>query len=276
MLTSSAIASDNAIQEDLSVALIQPDLHWLKPMANRDHLATLLLSIPPQTDIVVLPEMFTSGFTEQPELIGGDQHTITWMKAQASLHGIALVGSIACQIEEPENPSETYFVNRLLFVTPNGEVFHYDKSHLFQMGNEHERYRAGNKRQIVEYKGWKLLLTICYDLRFPVFCRNKTDYDAMICVANWPAVRGHAWRTLLQARAIENQAYVLGVNRVGEDGNNLLYNGDSMAVDFQGDALVDGGGGHESVLTATLFMSLLHNARQHFPVWKDADNFHLS
>ncbi|MFT6221909.1 MAG: putative amidohydrolase [Candidatus Endobugula sp.] len=273
MLTVSAMAADNLMQENLSVALIQPDLHWLKPTANRDHLATLLLDIPPQTDIVVLPEMFTSGFTEKPELIEGGQKTITWMKAQATLHNTALVGSIACQIEQS---NELYFVNRLLFVTPSGEVFHYDKCHLFQMGGEHERYRSGDKRQILEYKGWKLLLTICYDLRFPVFCRNKADYDAMICVANWPVVRRHPWRTLLQARAIENQVYVLGVNRVGEDGKDLLYNGDSMAVDFQGDILVDGKDGSESVLTTTLSMQLLQRARQQFPVWQDADDFYLS
>ena len=264
------------MQESLSVALIQPDLHWLKPTANRDHLAALLLDIPSQTDVVVLPEVFTSGFTEKPELISGDQKTMTWMKAQASLHQVALAGSIACEIEQGNEGSDSYFVNRLLFVTPAGEVFHYDKCHLFQMGDEHKRYSSGDNRQIVEYKGWKLLLTICYDLRFPVFCRNKSDYDAMICVANWPAVRRHPWRTLLQARAIENQAYVLGVNRVGEDGKGLLYNGDSMAVDFQGDILVDGKEGCESVLAATFSMSLLQRARQQFPVWQDADNFHFS
>jgi predicted amidohydrolase len=277
--------SDNLIQETLSVVLIQPDLHWLKPTANMAHLSTLLLSIPPHTDVVVLPEMFTSGFTEKPELIDGDQKTITWMKEQASLHNIALMGSIACQIgESTEEPigeklkahHAPYFVNRLLFVAPCGEVLYYDKCHLFQMGDEHKRYRSGDKRQIVEYKGWRLLLTICYDLRFPVFCRNKSNYDVMVCVANWPAVRSHPWRTLLQARAIENQAYVLGVNRVGEDGKGLLYNGDSMAVDFQGDILIDGNDGCESVLTATLSMPLLQSARQHFPVWKDADNFKLS
>jgi omega-amidase len=272
MLTTVATAVDNQIQESLSVVLIQPDLHWLKPTANRDHLAALLESIPAHTDIVVLPEMFTSGFTEKPELIAGDQKTITWMKAQASVHQTALVGSIACEIEQN---GETYFVNRLLFVTPSGEVFHYDKCHLFQMGGEHERYQPGDKRQIVDYKGWKLLLTVCYDLRFPVFCRNKGDYDAMICVANWPAVRRHPWRTLLQARAIENQVYVLGVNRVGKDGKGLVYNGDSMAVDFQGEILVDGEDGCESVLAATLSMPLLQCARQQFPVWQDADNFHL-
>lgn len=266
------ILTSSSTDKSLSVALIQPDLEWLNPSANMNHLAALLCNIPQKTDIVILPEMFTSGFTEKPEVLDGHQQTIEWMKAQASLHDVAITGSIACQIREEK---VTYFVNRLLFVLPSGDIFHYDKCHLFQMGGEHERYRPGNKRCIIEYNGWRLLMTVCYDIRFPVFCRNQQDYDVIFCVANWPAVRSHPWRTLLQARAIENQAYVLGVNRVGEDGNGLLYNGDSLAVDYKGMILADGGEGRECVLTVDLLFSSLARAREDFPVWKDADNFQL-
>jgi len=286
--------SDNNL---LTVALIQPDLQWLKPTENLRHLGDLMTQISDDTELVVLPEMFTSGFTQKPESVANGQQAITWMKQQAKLHNVALTGSVACHVDRNDeggmdNDVESgveesvksdfapYFVNRLLFITPEGDVTHYDKSHLFQMGGEHKRYQAGQReRCIVTYKGWRLLLTVCYDIRFPVFCRNQQDedahYDAMLCIANWPAVRRHPWRTLLQARAIENQVYVVGVNRVGEDGNGLFYNGDSMAVDFQGDPIVDGQNGEESVLMATLSMPLLEQARRHFPVWQDADKFTL-
>ena len=278
----------------LTVALIQPDLQWLKPTENLRHLADMMMQITDDTDLVVLPEMFTSGFTQKPESVASGQQAITWMKEQAKLHNVALTGSVACHVDRNDEGSmdngvvdesvkgdaAPYFVNRLLFITPAGDVTHYDKSHLFQMGGEHKRYKAGDKRCVVTYKSWRLLLTVCYDLRFPVFCRNqqedcRQEYDAMLCVANWPAVRRHPWRTLLQARAIENQAYVVGVNRVGVDGNGLLYNGDSIAVNFQGDILVDGKEGNESVLMTTLSMPLLQDARQKFPVWQDADRFTL-
>jgi predicted amidohydrolase len=286
----SSNASDNHL---LTVALIQPDLQWLKPTENLCHLSSMMMQMPDDTDLVVLPEMFTSGFTQKPESVANGQQAITWMKEQAKLHDVALTGSVACHVdrndkgvmgngvESVKSDIAPYFVNRMLFITPAGDVTHYDKSHLFQMGGEHKRYKAGDKRCVVTYKGWRLLLTVCYDLRFPVFCRNqqgsddRQEYDAMLCVANWPAVRRHPWRTLLQARAIENQAYVVGVNRVGEDGNGLLYNGDSMAVNFQGEIAVDGKEGNESVLMTTLSMPLLQEARQCFPVWQDADKFIL-
>ncbi|MFT5118931.1 MAG: omega-amidase, partial [Kiritimatiellia bacterium] len=174
------------------------------------------------------------------------------------------------------------FVNRLFFVTPgsdgdgDGELHYYDKCHLFAMGGEHERYQPGKQRSVVNYKGWRFLLTVCYDLRFPVFCRNRNDYDVMLCVANWPQSRRHPWRTLLQARAIENQAYVLGVNRVGKDGNGLEYSGDSMAVNFWGEIVADGPQGKEQLLNATLDRETLLAARKSFPVANDADAFELT
>lgn len=288
------------VMNKLRVALVQPDLYWLQPQRNLDHLSQLLQqhfskthsfdghqanshqannhqinSHPATTDMVVLPEMFTSGFTDTPEPLYGDQQTIRWMCEQASLYDIAIVGSIACEVPVDSSEDSPRYVNRLLFVTPEGVEATYDKCHLFQMGGEHKRYRAGSERCIIDYKGWRLLLTICYDLRFPVFCRNQQDYDAMICVANWPKPRRHAWRTLLQARAIENQAYVLGVNRVGIDGKGLEYQGDSMIVDMLGELLADGAQGDQTILNAELSMEKLNQLRDSFPVWKDADSFQL-
>ncbi len=266
----------------LHAVLVQPDLIWLDPQSNLKHLSQLLqqsLSLDAsypgssQSRLIVLPEMFTSGFTQSPEVYINDgdidkQRTVDWMKQQAALYDSAVVGSLACKVGDD-------FVNRLFFVYPNGDVSHYDKVHLFAMGDEHKRYKAGNTRRIVEYGGWRILLTICYDLRFPVFCRNQNDYDLMLCVANWPTARRHPWRTLLQARAIENQAYMIGANRVGVDGNGLEYNGDSMVVDFLGNLCADGANGKEQLLLTTLDKKELLEARRSFPVWRDADSFKL-
>lgn len=267
----------------LHVTLVQPNSVWLDPQANLDHLSHLFVKHISNTDLIVLPEMFTSGFTRQPEplLANASDHqpVIDWMKEQAQRYQAAITGSVACEVTVSESSAASgdapNYVNRLLFVTPEGEVTHYDKCHLFTMAGEHERYQAGTQRCIVRYRDWRLLLTICYDLRFPVFCRNTHDYDAMLCVANWPQSRRHPWRTLLQARAIENQAYVLGVNRVGQDGNGLLYSGDSMVVGFAGESIADGAGGQEQVLTASLDKQALERARKDFPVLEDADSFQL-
>jgi len=261
---------------NLRVACVQPDLFWLEPHANLLHLSTMLQDLPSTTDIVVLPEMFTSGFIEKPEPLFcssyNNHSAIRWMCEQASLFDIAIVGSVACELP---SESSTSYVNRLLFVTPDGLKATYDKCHLFSMGGEHKRYQAGAERSIVSYKGWRFLLTICYDIRFPVFCRNQNDYDLILCVANWPKPRRHAWRTLLQARAIENQAYVVGVNRVGVDGKGLVYSGDSMIVDYYGNPQVDGHNEKESILSAELSMRDQCDFRDSFPVWRDADSFKL-
>ncbi|ODS25098.1 carbon-nitrogen hydrolase [Candidatus Endobugula sertula] len=261
---------------NLRVSLVQPDLVWLDPQANLSHLASLMAGLSGSVDLIVLPEMFTSGFTEKPESLSGNQYTVEWMLKQSQQLNAAIAGSLAFEgTPDDIGAINKRYVNRLVFVSPSGDVSHYDKAHLFRMGREHERYQAGSKRRVVDYRGWRLLLTVCYDLRFPVFCRNCNDYDAMLCVANWPTSRRHVWRTLLQARAIENQAYVIGVNRVGVDGRQLEYSGDSMAVDVQGHILVDGGDGCESVLAAELSADNLRHAREVFPVWKDADSFQL-
>jgi predicted amidohydrolase len=209
--------------------------------------------------------------------------TVAWMQAQAKLLGAAITGSVACDLSlQDANVSESAaenisdnnkprFVNRMLFVTPQGDFFQYDKVHLFKMADEHKRYQAGNERCVITYKGWRILLTVCYDLRFPVFCRNKNDYDLMLCVANWPSGRAHHWRSLLIARAIENQAYVAGVNRVGKDGNGLDYSGDSLAIDFLGELLVDKP--NEWVETLVFDQQALTAYRQRFRAWEDADKF---
>ncbi len=267
----------------LRTTLVQTDLSWLDPVANRQMLEEKFLALKGKTDLIVLPEMFTSGFTIEPERMNDTNGTVAWMQAQAKLLGAAITGSVACDLSlQDANVSESAaenisdnnnprFVNRMLFVTPQGDFFQYDKVHLFKMADEHKRYQAGNERCVITYKGWRILLTVCYDLRFPVFCRNKNDYDLMLCVANWPSGRAHHWRSLLMARAIENQTYVVGVNRVGKDGNGLDYSGDSLAIDFLGELLVDKP--NEWVETLVFDQQALTAYRQRFRAWEDADEF---
>jgi len=264
------------ISSNLRVTPVQTSLHWHNPKANRFQLGEKLAALKGQTDLVILPEMFTSGFTAYPETAGAGSETISWLLDQSKTLDAAIVGSIAFQLQlgdinaQQESPS---FVNRLLCATPSGELFHYDKVHLFRMAGEHKRYQAGDQRCVVEYRGWRLLLTVCYDLRFPVFCCNQNDYDALVCVANWPEVRSQHWRTLLEARAIENQSYVVGVNRVGVDGKGLSYSGDSMVLDYLGNKMIDRPG--EWLETVILNKQKLVENREKFPVWKDADHFSL-
>lgn len=254
---------------DLRVSLVQADLHWHDPEKNKRRLAQQLAPLQGGTDLVVLPEMFTSGFTMLPDdLNAPSQATIDWMCEQAQYLDSALYASVAFK-------HDRQFYNRGLFVEPSGKVQHYDKTHLFRMAGEHKRYAAGDTRCIVEYRGWRLLLLICYDLRFPVFCRNRNDYDAILCVANWPAARRHPWRTLLQARAIENLSYVLGVNRVGTDGNGLAYSGDSLLVDYAGELLCDHDQGQAFMQTLTLEGEALTTFRHDFQAWRDADIFSM-
>ena len=256
---------------DLRVSLVQTDLIWCDPAANLQQLAEKIKPLTGITDLVLLPEMFTSGFIQEPDVLADtdrkqDKLTCQWLIEQAAVTNAAICGSAALAVDDG-------FVNRLLMATPAGDIFHYDKVHLFKMGGEHKRYRAGSTRQVIPYRNWRFLLTVCYDLRFPVFCRNRNDYDVMLCVANWPASRRHHWRSLLTARAIENQAYVLGVNRVGVDGKGLEYSGDSMAIDCLGNYLIDGEVNRPWVQTTTLQAALLTEQRKKFPVWQDADHF---
>lgn len=251
----------------LNVALLQTELVWQDATANRQQLAVQLQQI--KADLIVLPEMFSSGFSMQSEQIAEPEaDTLNWLQRQAKQLNAALCGSVATRIASG-------CVNRCYFVTPEGKVSYYDKKHLFRVAGEHQAYQAGSERVVVHYLGWRILLQVCYDLRFPVFSRSRNDYDVALYVANWPAARSHAWRTLLQARAIENQAYVLGCNRVGTDGNGVAYRGDSVIVDYLGQPVADLAANAAGVLTGELDLALLTQYRQQFPAYLDADEFSL-
>lgn len=253
----------------VKVAAVQCSLHWQDPKANRQQLAGQIAALSGQ-DLIVLPEMFTTGFSMDSAAVaepaGGE--SLNWLKQQAALSGAALCGSVAVT-------EQGRYYNRLYFVTPEGQYFQYDKKHLFRMAGEHDAYQAGTDRVIVPWRGLRFCLQICYDLRFPVFSRNRNDYDVLIYVANWPAPRRLAWRTLLAARAIENQCYVIGCNRIGSDGNGVEYSGDSLLLDYLGQSLVDGAD-RAAVLAAELDGAALQQFKDKFPAYLDADGFELT
>jgi predicted amidohydrolase len=255
--------------QDLNASLIQCQLAWENPQDNRQQFAEIIQDIPGATDLIVLPEMFTTGFSmnalanaEEP---GGD--TEQWLRDIAKRHNCAVTGSIAVT-------TGGQVFNRMLFATPEN-LYIYDKRHLFRMAGEHKRYAPGDERVIVEWRDWRINLQVCYDLRFPVFSRNRNDYDMLIYVANWPAPRAAHWRALLIARAIENQATVIGVNRIGSDANGLDYSGDSLAVAPDGKLLADMR--DEARVDQVCFdASHLLTYREKFPCHMDADAFDLS
>jgi omega-amidase len=271
------------MDQSLTITLLQTDLHWENITANREMLEKKIRAIEQRTEVVVLPEMFSTGFSMNPssmaETMDGD--TVKWMKRIAAEKKIILTGSLI--INDP--PGTTDYYNRLVWMLPNGQYGVYDKRHRFAFAGEDKEYTAGTKRLIASVKGWKINLLICYDLRFPVWARQggskssgngETDdlpeYDVLIYVANWPERRVHAWKTLLQARAIENQCYVIGVNRVGNDGNNIHYSGESMVIDPMGETLYHKKE-EEDVFTITLDKQHLNTIREKFPFWKDADKY---
>lgn len=259
----------------LTISLIQTALHWEDPTANRRMLEEKIRSIPDKTELVLLPEMFSTGFSMDPARLAETMEgpTVNWMKAISAERKIILTGSLI--IREGDD-----FFNRLLWVLPNGQIGVYDKRHLFVYAGEDEKYSPGNKRLIASVKGWRINLLICYDLRFPVWARQQSqeegpEYDLLIYVANWPAKRAHAWKSLLPARAIENQSYVVGLNRVGEDGNGHYYSGDSLVIDPLGQTLFHQAD-TETIHTITLEKKLLEEVRGQMPFWKDGDPFLLS
>jgi len=274
----------------LTITLIQPDLRWEDKTANLELLGTRIDAIAEKTHLVILPEMFSTGFSMRPEALAEPMNgpAVTWMKQMAARKKVILTGSLI--IEEKGR----YF-NRLIWMLPNGQYGTYDKRHRFAYAGEHEQYTAGHKRLIASVNGWKVNLQVCYDLRFPVWSRQQLqeplelsaaphplppgtplepEYDLLVYVANWPERRSHAWKTLLQARAIENQAYVVGVNRVGDDGNNIYHSGDSMIVDPLG-AVLYHAPKEESIFTCTLQQEKLEEVRTRFPFWQDADHFEI-
>lgn len=227
-------------------------------------------AIEESVDLIVLPETFASGFTQSPEKCAEsmDGASVNWMRQMAMRTGAVIAGSLA--IVDGDS-----FRNRLVWMPPDGEPSWYDKHHLFRMAGEHRRYRAGSERMLFEYKGWRICPQICYDLRFPVWTRNRNDYDLLLFVANWPTPRALAWHHLLRARAIENQCFVLAVNRVGEDGNGWQYQGDSAAIDFLGQTLAELGN-KEGLVSAELDPVARERFLADFPFYSDADGFSLN
>ena len=249
--------------------MIQAELAWQDPAANRAVFAAHFRGLAGHTDLIVLPEMFSTGFSMEAERLaeGMDGPTVGWLREEAVALGCAIAGSLI--VEE----AGRHF-NRLVWAGPDGTLLHYDKRHLFRMADEQRHYAAGSRRLTVEYRGWRICPLVCYDLRFPVWSRNRGDYDLLIYVANWPARRSLAWKTLLRARAIENVCYAVGVNRIGRDGNGAAYAGDSAAVDFLGQTLAGDRGG-DFAETAVLDREQLRAYRESFPVHLDADEFAL-
>jgi len=259
----------------LSCTLIQADLFWEDKAANLQAFEEKIESVSGKTHIVILPEMFSTGFSMNAEQLAEDMEgpTMQWLKRVAAENKVIITGSIIIQQEE-------HYYNRLIWMLPNGQYGQYDKRHLFAYAEEDKHYTPGHQRLIASVNGWKINLMICYDLRFPVWARQAFspeqpfEYDVLIYVANWPERRSYAWKTLLQARAIENQCYVIGVNRVGNDGHNIYYSGDSLVTDPLGDMLY-----HkthkEDIHTITLYKESLQQFRTKFPFWHDRDAFVL-
>jgi omega-amidase len=261
---------------NIKVALVQSTLHWEDPAANREMLEQKILAISDPAEIIVLPEVFTTGFTMEPADCAEphEGETFQWMKRMAAEKNAVITGSIATS----ENGK---FYNRLIWMQPDGNYHKYDKKHLFTFAGENHNYTPGSERVIVEYKGWKILLLICYDLRFPVWIKNNFskesgfDYDAILCVANWPATRSHPWRVLLMARAIENQAFVIGVNRVGTDGNQIDYSGDSALISPMGENFSNIMPFSDTVETIPMPRCQLDDFRKRFGVAHDWDRFEI-
>ena len=262
---------------DLRISLVQGATRWHDPAGNRDYYADLMTGLRGTTDLILLPETFTSGFSNEAihdaETMQGP--TVDWLCERSRDLDAAITGSV--QIRDAG-----VVFNRLFFVTPDGELKHYDKRHLFRYAGEHERYAAGRDRVSIEWKSWRICPLVCYDLRFPVYSRNRfdveragtLDYDLLLYVANWPSARAHAWKTLLPARAVENLCYVAGLNRVGMDGNGLHYSGGSAVLDFLGQPLVMSED-EEGILAATLSLAELQAYRTRFPAMLDADAFSM-
>jgi len=256
--------------QDLNIALLQANLHWQNPAANREMFEQLINDNAATADLIVLPETFTTGFTMEAEINcekpGGT--TSEWLRSLAHQNDVAICGSLIIR-ENNQN------FNRLIWAQSDGEFFTYDKRHLFRMVGERDKFTPGIQRQIIRLGDWRVCPLICYDLRFPVWSRGSNDFDLLLYVANWPASRKSAWDTLLPARAVENLCYVAGINRVGTDGNNVEYAGGSRITDYLSNNIAMAGSDAETV-RATLSLDKLNRYREKFPAWKDADGFELT
>lgn len=253
----------------MKISLIQTSLVWENAQSNRDNFERLINSIEEPTDIILLPEMFSTGFTMEPATLaeGMDGETVQWMKTMAAAKDCAVAGSIVVK----ENDK---YYNRFLFVLPEGEIKTYDKRHLFSLAGENKAYTNGVDRLIIDYRGWKICPLVCYDLRFPVFSRNTEDFDLLLYAANWPQPRINAWDILLKARAIENMCYVAGVNRMGQDNNGHNYPGHSQVADFLGANVVEPSE-NEGVFTVKLDKESMLETRKRLDFLSDRDNFSL-
>ena len=258
------------MQNELKVIAIQAALVWENPTKNIAFFEEKIRPLEDDVALIVLPEMFTSGFTMNPENVAEkmDGSAVSWMQKIALEKKTALVGSLVI-LEEGK------YYNRLVFVHPSGKLETYNKKHSFTLAGENEIYTAGSEKLIVHYKGWKICPLICYDLRFPVWARNTENYDLLIYVANWPVARIKAWDTLLKARAIENMTYAIGVNRTGKDANSYVYSGNSLVVDFLGDELAGLPKNEVGILSATLYKDQQDKIREKLGFLKDKDNFEI-
>ena len=261
-------------KDELKVTLLQMPLVWENVDANLNFFTDKISRIKEQTDVIVLPEMFSTGFTMSSKTVAETMigKAIQWMRQQAAAKNCVLTGSIITK-------EKGKYYNRLIWMRPDGSFEKYDKRHLFRMANEQKYYSKGKQKRIVELKGWKICLMVCYDLRFPVWSRRvantENDYDVLLYVANWPERRSHAWKSLLVARAIENQSYVLGLNRVGLDGNNINYSGDSAVLNYLGEPMSNFPSNKESIETTTISKKKLLDFRKSFPAELDADSFEI-
>jgi omega-amidase len=257
---------------NLKLTLIQSSLQWENKSANLQMFAEKITSITEDTDLIILPEMFSTGFSMQAEKLAEDMtgETVQWMKEKAAQKRCVITGSFICK----ENGS---FFNRLVWMRPDGTCSTYDKRHLFSMGGEDKHYSAGTKKIIEEIKSWKICPLVCYDLRFPVWSMRtvNADYDLLIYAANWPERRSHPWKTLLLARAIENQCYVAGLNRVGNDAADIYHSGDSAVISAKGEVLTAISNGEEGIITLELNKEELLEFRRSFPVINDTDKFEI-
>ena len=292
---------------NLKITIIQSELHWEKVDDNLNMFSTKIDSVIGDTDIIVLPEMFNTGFSMQSEKLAETMEgkTVNWMKTQAKKTNAVIVGSLIIKDPPLLRGAGGVFYNRLIWMHPNGDYYTYDKRHLFRMANEHEHFSAGQERLIVEYKGFKICPLVCYDLRFPVWSRNQelsvdsvqfsdedchtersrsaaegqqttNVYDILIYIANWPAARKAPWSKLLEARAIENQCYVVGVNRVGSDGKEIAYSGNSVVVNPKGEVISSISENEDAIETITISLKELNDFRTAFPVGLDADEFEVT
>ncbi|MDX9696045.1 MAG: amidohydrolase [Bacteroidales bacterium] len=256
---------------NLFISCIQTNLIWEDKEANFTNFESLFQKLPIESQIVVLPEMFSTGFSMNPQKFAEpfDGKTINWLKNQANKANKIIIGSIIIT-----DNGNNY--NRLVTVFPNGEILFYDKRHLFRMAGEHNHYSSGKNKLIFTLDNWNICPLICYDLRFPVWSRNKNNYNVLIYIANWPEARSYAWKNLLIARAIENQCFVIGVNRVGIDGNNIKHTGDSMIINPYGQIITQAKANEEQILSAELSFDEIESIRKKFPAHLDADDFEIN